>query len=87
MGFAAVVVAGGGAGPGRPQPPVFFFLGGNPGFGAAKLGGEKIFRKMLSWCRSEITKKHHSTDEMLFITAAMSYAIDGISKMENDGSG
>jgi len=50
------------------------------------MNNEKIFRKMLSWCRSEITKKHHSTDEMLFITAAMSYAIDGISKMENDGS-
>ena len=48
------------------------------------MDNEKIFRKMLSWCRSEITKKHHSTDEMLFITATMSYAINGISKMEND---
>jgi len=49
------------------------------------MNNEKILRTMLNWCTSEITKKRHSTDELLFITAAMSYAIDGISKMENDG--
>ena len=41
-----------------------------------------IFTSMLDWCKDEFKKKKHSTEELLFITAAMSFAVDGINKLE-----
>ncbi len=43
----------------------------------------RIFENMLAWCKTEIIKGKHSAEELLFISATMSHAIEGLSKLEN----